>query len=123
MAVLAKPGKTTAQKETPGGCRLMALLGCVDEALERVLTNRSTAAAEQHDLLLDGQFGNRHGRSTEAAEKFVVQGVRAAWKADGPASLLELVHHSVLIGRLRGVWFARWFLQWLQAYISGCTVT
>ena len=91
-----------------------------------MLANRLAAAAEQHGLLPERQFGSWRGRSTEAAIKFVVQGVRTAWKAGGSASLLQLdligafdrVPHGALVGTLRGAALPEWYLQWLTA---GCS--
>ena len=127
VAVLPKPGKTAAQKELPGAYRPIALLSCMGKALERIVADRLSQAAEAHGLFPDGQFGNRKKRSTEAAIKFVVQATRAAWRAGGTASLLQLdlqgafdrVHHGALIGTLRGMNLPGWLLTWLQAFLSG----
>ena len=96
------------------------------KALEHILADRLSTTAEVHKLLPEGQFGNRRGRSTEAAVKFTVQAIRAAWKAGGSASLLQLdlqgafdrVHHGALLGTLRGMGIPEWFLSWLQSFLS-----
>ena len=124
VAILPKPGKTTAQTETPGAYRPIALLSCIGKVLERIIADRLSEAAEAHGLFPDGQFGNRKKRSTEAAVKFVVQDVRAAWRAGGTASLLQLdlrgafdrVHH-------RSMGLPGWFLSWLQTFLSGREAT
>ena len=127
VAILPKPGKTAAQKETPGAYRPIVLLSCIGKVLERIMAGRLSEAAEAHGLLPDGQFGNRKGRSTETAVKFVVQAVRAAWRAGGTASLLQLdlqgafdrIHHGALLGILRGMGLPGWVLRWLQSFLSG----
>ena len=125
--VLPKPGKTAAQRETPGAYRPIALLNCIGKVLERVMADRLSEAAEARGLFPDGQFGNRKGRSTEAAVKFTIQAVRAAWRAGGTASLLQVdlqdafdcVHHGALIGTLYGMSLPNWFLVWLKSFLSG----
>ena len=91
------------------------------------MADRLSEAAETHGLFPDEQFGNRKKRSMEVAVKFVVQAVRAAWRAAGTASLLQLdlqgafdrVHHGALLGTLRGMGLPGWFLSWLQTFLLG----
>ena len=59
--------------------------------------------------------------------KFVVQAVRAALRAGGTASLLQLdlqgafdhVHHRALLSTLQGMGLPGWFLSWLRTFLSG----
>ena len=126
VAVLPKPGKTAAQKEIAGAYRPIALLSYLGKALKHILAARLFMAAKAHSLLPDGQFGNRKGRSTEAAIKFTVQAVRAAWRDGGSASLLQLdlqgafdrVHHGALLGTLRGMGLPEWLLLWLKSFLT-----
>ena len=61
------------------------------------------------------------------AINFTVQAVRAAWRAGGSVSLLQLdiqdafdrVHHGALLGTLRGMDLPEWFLSWLQSVLAG----
>jgi phage I-like protein len=72
--------------------------------LEAIIARRLTTAAEAYGLLPEGQFGNRKGRSTEVAAKFVTAAVETTWASGGKASLLQLdlkgafdtVHHGAL---------------------------
>ena len=78
MAILLKPGKTAAQKETLGAYWPIVLLSYIEKVLEHIIADQLSEAAEAYSLLLDKQFRNRKVRSTEVAVKFVVQVVRAA---------------------------------------------
>ena len=79
VVVLAKPGKTKEQLKAAGGWRPISLLSCLGKAIEAVVAQRLTALAEASSWLPDGQFGNRHGRSTETAARFLTQAMRTAW--------------------------------------------
>ena len=122
--VLPKPGKIAAQKKkkTSEAYRPIALLSCIGKVLERVMADRQSEAAEAHGLFPDGQFGNRKKRSTEAAVKFTVQAVRAAWRAGGAASLLQLDLQGAFdsVGTFRGISLLNWFLVWLKSFLLGC---
>ena len=87
MAILSKPRKTATQKETLRAYWPIVLLSYIGKVLEHIIADRLSEAAEAHSLLLDKQFRNRKERSIEAAVKFVVQVVRAAWRTGGTASL------------------------------------
>src|ERR1700742_4380530 len=65
VVVLAKPGKTMAEKRTPGGWRPIPLLSAVGKVIEAAIARRIVEAAESHQLLPEGQIGNRRERSTE----------------------------------------------------------
>lgn len=129
VTVMPKPGKTAAQKRLAGGWRPISLLSCLGKVLEWIIARRVTQAAENHNLLPEGQFGNRRGRSTEAATRFVVQAVRAAWKGGGTASLLQLdlkgafdrVHHATLVETLRRYGYPPPLLRWLKGYLRDRT--
>jgi len=58
------------------------------KVLETIIAARLAKAAEDNGLLPEGQFGNRRGRSTEVAVRFVVIAIRTAWAWGGKASLL-----------------------------------
>ena len=65
--VILKPGKTNKQRATAGAWRPVALLSIVGKVLEAIIGQRIANIAEEHRLLLEGQMGNRRGRSTELA--------------------------------------------------------
>ena len=65
--VLAKPGKTIAQKQTLGGWRPITLLSAIGKVVKIAIVKQIAEAAETHQLLPEGQMGNRKGRSTELA--------------------------------------------------------
>ena len=88
VVVLAKPGKTMAQKRTPGGWRPITLLSALGKVIETVIGKRIAEAAETHRLLPEGQMGNRKERSTELAIRVVADAVFTAWSNKAIASLL-----------------------------------
>src|SRR6185312_11562556 len=79
VVVLPKPGKTPAEKELAGAWRPISLLNCIGKIIEALMAVRLTKAAEDNGLLPEGQFGNRKGRSTEVAVRFLVTAVYTAW--------------------------------------------
>ena len=72
MAILSKPRKTAAQKETLGAYWPIVLLSYIGKVLEHIIADRLSEATEADSLLLDRQFRNRKKRSTEAVVKFMV---------------------------------------------------
>ena len=78
IVVILKPGKTNKQRATAGAWRLVALLNIVGKVLEVIIGQRIANIAEEHRLLLEGQMGNRRGRSTELVVRMVVEVARAA---------------------------------------------
>ena len=77
--VLPKPGKTPAKKELAGAWRPISLLNYMGKIIEALIAMRLTKAAKDNGLLPEGQFGNRKGRSTKIAVRFMVTAVRTAW--------------------------------------------
>src|SRR5436190_13006668 len=90
VVVLAKPGKTIAQKQTLGGWCPIALLSVVGKIIETVVSRRVADTAEDHRLLPEGQMGNRRERSTELAIRAVTDAVYTAWAQNATTSLLQL---------------------------------
>ena len=73
--MLAKPGKTMAQKRTPGGWRPITLLSALGKVIKIVIGKQIAEAAETYRLLPEGQMGNRKERSTELAIRVVTNAV------------------------------------------------
>ena len=75
VMVLRKAGKTKAQYRTPGGWRPISLLNVVGKVIKTVVAERIVRAAEQYQLLLKHQIGNRIERFTELAIRMVTETV------------------------------------------------
>ncbi len=88
VVVLSKPGKREAVTRTPGGWRPISLLSTIGKVIEAAMGNRIAEAAETHNLLPEGQMGNRRQRSTELAIRLVTEAARTAWENGAMASLL-----------------------------------
>jgi len=86
--VIGKPGKPPEIRKTPGGWRPISLLSTVGKILEAAIGERMAAAAEAANILLEGQIGNRKGRSTDLVVRVLTKAVRAAWSQKAVASLL-----------------------------------
>ena len=80
------------------------------KVFESVIAQRLSNLAEQHNLLLDTQMGNRKNRSTEAALELLVEQIHTVWGSKKHvASVLSLdisgafdtVNHIRLLDNLR----------------------
>ena len=126
VVVLAKPGKTGKIVHTPGAYRPIALLSAIGKIIEKIMSDRIAAAAEKHNLLPQGQMGNRPGRSTELAIRMVTDAVYTAWKHGATTSLLQLdikgafdtVNHIRLLDTLRNAGFPMWIVRWVRSYLE-----
>ena len=130
VVVLAKPGKTIAQKRTPGGWRPITLLSALGKVIETAIGRRITEAAEAYQLLPKGQMGNRKEWSTELAIWVVTDAVYTAWSGRAIASLLQLdikgafdiVNYTRLLDIMRRKNFPLWVVRWLHSYLDNCIV-
>jgi hypothetical protein len=130
VVVLAKPGKTQAQKRTAGAYRPIALLSAVGKVFEKIVAERLADAAEAKQLLPKGQMGNRRGRSTELAIRVVTEAVFTAWGHGAVASLLQLdikgafdtVNHTRLLHILAEKGYPIWFVRWISSFLEDRSV-
>jgi hypothetical protein len=76
VVVIQKPRKPPEVRQTPGGWRPISLLSTVGKVLEAIIGTRITSATEDHNVLLEGQIGNRKGRSTETVIRMVTATVQ-----------------------------------------------
>jgi retron-type reverse transcriptase len=119
-----------AQKRTPGGWRPITLLSAVGKVIETAIGRRIADAAESHQLLPEGQMGNRRERSTELAIRMVTDTVYTAWLHQMITSLLQLdikgafdtVNHIRLLDTMRRKRFPPWVVRWLRSYLDNRTV-
>jgi hypothetical protein len=74
----------------PGSYRPIALLSCLGKFFESILTKRITFWAENNDVLADGHFGGRAGRSTDDANLFLTSWIRQKWREKKIVSALFL---------------------------------
>ena len=130
VVVLVKPGKTIAQKRTPGGWRPITLLSALGKVIETAIGRRITEAAEAHQLLPEGQMGNRKDWSIELAIRVVTDAVYTAWSGRAIASLLQLdikgafdtVNYTRLLDTMQRKNFPPWVVRWLRSYLDDRTV-
>ena len=61
--------------------RPIALENTIAKLVEKIVADRITAAAEEHNLLPWTQIGARKGRSTLSALELLTTSVQTAWKA------------------------------------------
>lgn len=130
VAIIPKPNKTKAEKQTPGGWRPIALLSTVGKVIEAAMTERITGVAEANNLLPHGQMGNRTKRSTELAIRVVTDVIRTTWARGGIASLLQLdiagafdtVNYKRLIAILQAKGYPEWVLLWVRSFVTDRSV-
>jgi hypothetical protein len=126
-----KPGKTVEEQKSPKAWRPISLLSTVGKVIEATISRRITEAAETHNLLPEGQMGNRRERSTELAIKLLTSSIRTAWHHKATVSLLQLdikgafdtVNHIRLVDTLRKKGFPGWVLRWTQSYLAERSAT
>jgi exonuclease III len=126
VIVLKKPGKSAEQQQLAGAWRPISLLSNVGKILEALVAKRLTQAAEEFNLLPEGQMGNRAGRSTEFAIRVVTDAVHSAWKLKAVTSLMLLdlkgafdrVNHRWLLHTLWEMQLPRWLLQWVDSFVA-----
>jgi hypothetical protein len=75
---LAKPEKTGKIVHTPDVYRLIALFSAIGNIIEKIMGDRIATAAERHNLLPQGQMGNRPGRLTELAIRMITDAIYTA---------------------------------------------
>lgn len=131
VVVLRKAGKTVEEQKSPKAWRPISLLSTVGKVIEATISRRITEAAETHNLLPEGQMGNRRERSTELAVKLLTSSIRTAWHHKATVSLLQLdikgafdtVNHVRLVDTLRKKGFPGWVLRWTQSYLAERSAT
>jgi hypothetical protein len=131
VVVLRKPGKTIAQQQTAGAYRPISLLNSMGKVIEKAISSRIAAAAEEQGLLPETQMGNRPDRSTDLAIKLVVDATHTAWRHGAVASLLQLdikgafdtVNHTRLLYTLQQQGFPLWIVRWVRSFLDRRTAS
>lgn len=126
VSVIAKGGKTEAEKELAGAYRPIALLNAMNKVIKKIISDRIATAAEYNDLLPERQMGNRRHRSTEMAIRMITEAVHATWRSSGKASLLQLdiagafdcVNYKRLLHIMRKKGFPGWTIGWIKAFLT-----
>ncbi len=90
MIILRKTGKTVEEQKSAKAWRPISLLSTVGKVVKAAIYRRITEAAETHNLLPEGQMGNRREQSTELAIRLLTGGIHTAWQHKAIASLLQL---------------------------------
>ena len=86
--VLRKEGRSDYTQ--PGSYRPIALENTIAKVMEKVLADRLSKAAEDHDLLPWTQMGARKNRSTMSAVGLLTSCVQSAWQAK-PGSVVSML--------------------------------
>src|SRR5436190_4516019 len=118
VVVLAKPGKTIAQKQAPGGWCPIGLLSAVGKVIKSAVSRRVADTVEDHWLLPEGQMGNRREHSMELVIQAVTDAVYTAWAQNTTTSLLQLdikgafdtVNHVRLLDMMRRKGYPLWLV-------------
>ena len=101
------------------------MLSCVGKVVETVIATKMTRTAEESGMLPPEQLGNREGRSTELAARFVTETVKASWGKKLNCSMLQLdlkgafdnVHHGWLLMTMKDQGWPRWITNWTESYL------
>jgi hypothetical protein len=127
--VLRKPQKPSYN--VPKAYRPIALLNTLGKALEKVVAQRLSKLAEEHNLLPETQMGARPGRSTMTALELLTEQIHTVWAKDEKlvASLLSLdisgafdnVSHERLLHNLRIAGIPVWMVQYIRSFLSDRT--
>src|SRR5208282_5051253 len=73
VVVFRKAGKSIKAQKISGVYRPIAFLSTLGKVIETAMYRRIARAAEEQQLLPEGQMGNRPGRSTELAIRIVTE--------------------------------------------------
>jgi hypothetical protein len=84
--VLRKPDKPDYSKVK--AYQVIALLNCLGKVAEKVVANKLSDLVERRDLLHEGQFGSRKGRSAIDAVAVLMNRTQEAWKRREIAAVL-----------------------------------
>jgi len=113
----------------PSSYRPIALENSITKLMEKIVTDRITAAAEAHNLLPWNQMGARKQRSTISALKLLTSCVNTAWKAQPGCivSMLSLdlggafanVSRERLLHIMQRAEFPSWIIQAIQCFLTG----
>jgi hypothetical protein len=75
---------------SPNSYRPITLLSCLGKIFEALITKRITFWAERNNILAEGHFGGRAGRSTDDANLFLTSWIRNKWRDKKVVSALFL---------------------------------
>jgi len=125
--VLRKPSKPDYTKSK--AYRPIALENTLGKILESVMATTVGYLTETHDLLPDGHYGARPGRSTEDAMMVLSERIHRAWKQKhiftaiflDVAGAFNNVHHKRLIHNLKNRKIPTPIATWIQSFLSGRT--
>jgi exonuclease III len=125
-AIIKKPQKP--DYTLPGAYRPIALLSTIGKLLERIVAERLSIAADQHQLLPNTQMGARKNRSTITALHLLTEQIHTIWKMDPKAivTMLSLdmtgaydrVSHERLIHNLRQKKIPEWVTRYINSFLS-----
>lgn len=124
--VLRKPQKE--RYDVPKAYRPIALLNTMGKALEKIVAQRISEAAETYNLLPEEQMGARPKRSTLSAIELLTEQVYTIWGQDKGlvASMLSLdisgafdnVSHKRLIHNIRLKGIPKWITRFTESFLQ-----
>lgn len=124
--VLRKPQKL--RYDLPKAYRPIALLKTMGKLLQKMVANRISKAAEEHNLLPSEQMGARPNRSTISAVELLSDQIHTIWGNDKKrvASLLSLdisgafdnVSHQRLLHNLRQKRIPMWIIEFVKSFLE-----
>ena len=97
------------------------------KVIESLTARRLQDLAEQHNLILDVQMGNRPNRSTDTAVDLLVEQIHTVWESkDHLALVLSLdissafdrVNHVRLLDNLRRKGVPLWFVRTVRSFLT-----
>ncbi len=113
----------------PSSYRPVALENTLAKVIEKVMANRISDAAEEHNLLPWNQMGGRRKRSTLSALDLLTSSIQTAWNSKRGCVVLMLsldisgaydhVSTKRLLWILRNKGFPEWIIKYVQSFMQG----
>lgn len=106
--------------------RPISLLNNLSKILEKLVAHRISSHLELHNLLVDQQFGFRHGRSTSDAvahflqklDETLTSGQHAIGIFCDLTKAFDCVDHALLLSKLPSFGIGGGSLNWIESYLS-----
>lgn len=122
--ILRKPNKPI--NTTPKAYRVISLLNCLGKVVEKTIATWLSSWCEDNNILHNGQFGSRRGRSTVDALAMLVDTVERAWKEKKVVGALMLdvkgafdhVNRKRLLELLKELGLPGNIIAWVASFLT-----
>jgi hypothetical protein len=122
--VLRKPNKPDYSNVK--AYRVISLLNCIGKVAEKVVANKLADIVERRDLLHDGQFGSRRGRSAIDAVAVLINRTQEAWKRKEIVAVLLMdvkgafdhVSRGRLLARMVAMRIESNLVRWVDSFLQ-----